>query len=55
VFVSLHVAMVMETVADLELTVQEPDQEEKQEEGQDNLRDQKVKRSRGRRFRGDRC
>lgn len=35
--------MVMEAVADLELAVEEPDQEKKQEEGQDNLRDQKVK------------
>lgn len=47
-FVSLYVAMVMETVADLKLTVEEPDQEKKQEEGQDGLWDQKVKRLRGR-------
>ena len=43
-FVSLDIAMVMETVADLKFTVEEPDQEKKQEEGQDSLWDQKFKR-----------
>lgn len=47
-FVGLHIAMVMETVTDLKLTVKEPDQKEKQEESQDSLWDQKVKRARGR-------
>lgn len=43
-FVSLDVAMVMKTVADLELAVEEPDQEKKQEEGEDSLREQLVER-----------
>lgn len=47
-FVSLHVAMIMQTVADLKLTVEEPDQKEKQEEGQDSLLDQMVKGLKGR-------
>lgn len=42
-FVSFYVAMVMETVADLNLTVEEPDQDKKQEECQDSLWDQMVK------------
>lgn len=37
--------MVMETVADLKLTVKEPDQEKKQEEGQESLLEQTIKGS----------
>lgn len=42
--VGLDVAMIMETIADLKLAIEEPDQEKKQEEGQDGLWDQKVMR-----------
>ena len=47
-FVSLDVAMVMKTAADRELAVEEPDQEKKQEEGEDHFREQLVERLRRR-------
>ena len=42
--VGLHVAVVMQAVADLELAVEEPDEEEEEEEGQDCLLEQDVHR-----------
>lgn len=43
VLVSFHITMVMETVADLKLTIEEPDQKKQQEKGQDGLWDQNGK------------
>lgn len=43
VLVCFLVAMVVQTVADLKLTVEEPDQQKEQKEGQDRFRNQRVK------------
>lgn len=43
VLVCLLVAVVVQPVADLKLTVEEPDQQKEQKEGQDGFGDQRVK------------